>query len=89
MGHLLGRAITFLLGSALWALAFLMFKHREDWYGWIEGFRDRNPILRAMNPLSDLNTPALSRWSLVWGAFVATLMGALLLVVSILGRVEH
>ena len=86
MDHLFARVLVLLSGGILLVLAFLVFRHRDDAYSWVEGFRTRHPALRAINPFARLNNPTLSRWNMVWVAFVATLMGALLMAGAFVGQ---
>ena len=89
MDHLVRRVAVFFFGLAFCFVATMAFKHRDDWYDWIEGYRDRHPILRSLNPLARLNNPWLSKWNMVWCAMVATLMGVLLMTGAFFGRFDQ
>jgi hypothetical protein len=88
MAEMIQRTLIFVLGGLLLAGSIFMFTNSKRLYNWTENYRDRFPMVRVLNPLARLNSPTLSRISAVWIGFIMFLMGTLLVVGSIYGRME-
>ena len=75
-----------LLGTAILLLSFVLLAKPESLFTFVEGNRDRFPIVRALNPLARFNSASLSRVTAVGMGIISLLMGLLLLIVCIFGR---
>jgi len=77
------RIITSAFGLGLIMLGLFMIKKNTKLFEFKTAFRERQPIVKVINPLGDLDSPRSSRFvSIIIGSFML-LAGVLLIVAAV------